>query len=93
MHRLNLDEAATAIQDFVRSLPLEPDGVELELRGEVLCRVTRPTQLSDAQKQELLTKVRDRIRATHAANKDLRADEVAHAVGEAVQAVRGRRRR
>jgi hypothetical protein len=92
MHRIKLDKKTPAIRDFVRSLPLEADGVELELQGQVVCKVIRPSQLSDAEKCDLLAKVRSQIQRSHQRNKELSARTIARMVDEAVTSVRERRR-
>jgi hypothetical protein len=88
MHRVNLDTADSAVKKFLGSLPLDPDGVELELAGKVVYKVTGPAQLTDAEKQRLLDKVRANIRQAHERNKDVPARVIARKVDKAVKTVR-----
>lgn len=57
MTRLNLEKAAPAVQHFIRTLPKDPAGFELAFGNQVLWKLVRPGQLSEAEKaSRLLTR-------------------------------------
>ena len=92
MHRVNLDTVGRAVKEFLRSLPIDQDDVELELNGKVLCKVTRPDKLSDSEKAELRKKGQELIRRARERNKNIPAKVIAREVDDAVRTVRGQRR-
>jgi len=91
MQRVNLDTAGHAVKQFLRSLPIDRGDIELELDGKVLCKVTSPNRLSDAEKAALRKKGLELIRQSHVRNENVPASDIAREVEEAVQTVRGRR--
>lgn len=93
MHRVKLDTAPPAVKKFVRTLPLDPEGVELELNGEIVCKVIGPHQLTEADRAALLDKVTKQIRRAHLRNKDVPARVIEREVRQAVEEVRSRDRR
>jgi hypothetical protein len=90
MQRVNLDSAGPAVKQFMRSLPIDRDDIELELDGKVLCKVTRPNKLCDAEKTALSRKGVELIEQARERNKSVPASVIAREVEDAVQTVRGR---
>ena len=88
MHRVKLDSAPPSVKKFVRGLLLESDGVELELDGQVVCKVIGPHQLTEADREALLDKVTKQIRRAHQRNKDVPARVIEREVRDAVAQVR-----
>ena len=93
MQRVNLDSAIPAVQDFVRGLQLEPDGVELMLGGEVVCKVVGPQRLTEADRTVLLDRVTQQLQRAHERTKGIPARVIEREVREAVSEVRARRQR
>ena len=92
MNRVKLDDQAAAVKKFVRSLPLEPEGVELELNGRVMCRVVSPNLLSDKEKKALFGRVADQLKRSHDRNRRVPTRTIEREVSKAVKQVRSRRR-
>jgi hypothetical protein len=88
MHRVNLDRAAAAVKKFVRSLPVKNGGVELELDGKVLCRVTSPKELTEREKSELLGRVKKHLARSHHRNRNAPVAAIEREVEQAVKRVR-----
>jgi hypothetical protein len=92
MKRVKLDTASRTVQQFVRSLPGDTEGVELELNGRVLCKVIPPLQFSDAEKAALIQECRELMRRARERNKGVPARVIEREVCEAVNAVRNKQR-
>ncbi len=92
MKRLSLDAAPPAVREFVASLPLDPDGVELEMNGHIVCKVLGPSHLLDAEKQALIKERWELIRRAQVRNKGVPARVLEREVQDAVEEVRRRRR-
>ncbi len=54
MLRVKLDGASSAVKKFVSTLPVDPEGVELELNGVVVCEVIGPRPPSDSERDAIL---------------------------------------
>jgi hypothetical protein len=92
MQQLDLDTADPAVKQFFLSLPSDPEGVELVLRGDVVCRIVGPTQLTEIQKQALFARGRELVRRARERNRGVAADVLEREVGQAVDEVRRRKR-
>lgn len=92
MKRLNLDRAAPAVKRFVGKLILDPEGVELELAGQVLCKVIPRLQFSDAEKAAMIRLRQESMRCARERNKGVPAKVLAREIREAVKAVNNKRR-
>jgi hypothetical protein len=90
MKRVKLDEADRSVQEFVRKLPIDGEGVELELDGRVLCKVIPPLQFSDAEKAAWAQEARELLRRARERNKGVPARVIEREVREAVKAVRSK---
>jgi hypothetical protein len=90
MTRVNLETAPQDVRAFVASLPADPNGVELALHGEVIWRLVRPGQLSDAEKQALLERGRAFVRDVRQRVKGQPARDIQRKVDQAVDDVRRR---
>jgi hypothetical protein len=88
MQRMSLDSAATAVQEFVRSLNFDPEGIELELNGRVVCKVISPYQLTEEERDELLKGGVSLMREAQSRNKGVPAKVIEREVREAVDEVR-----
>jgi hypothetical protein len=88
MKRVKLDNAAPPVKAFVRRLPLDRGDVELELNGQVVCRITPPGQLSESEKAALLSEGRELVRRARARNGGVPAQVLQREVREAVKIVR-----
>jgi hypothetical protein len=51
MQRFNLDAAPPALREFFSALARQPDGVEVALDGQVVCKVIGMKALSDTDRQ------------------------------------------
>jgi hypothetical protein len=92
MKHIVIDKYDERVRQFIRSLPLEPDGVAIELDGHVICKVVSPYQLSDAERDAALQRGWDLIEQAGARNKDVPAKVIEREVHKAVDEVRQRRR-
>jgi hypothetical protein len=92
MKRIKLDTASRTVQQFVRSLPVDAEGVELELNGRVLCKVIPPLEFSDAEKAALMQEGRELMRRARERNKGVPARVIECEVRDAVKAVRSKQR-
>lgn len=92
MKRIKLDTAARAVKEFVRGLPVDANGVELELEGHVLCKIIPPSQLSEAQREAVVKKGWQLIEQARERNKGVPAATIAREVRQAVKEVRRRRK-
>jgi hypothetical protein len=86
--RINLDRAGRAVRNFVSKLPIEHDGVELELNGQVICKVVPVLQYSDAEKKALIEERRKLIRQAQQRNRGVPARVIAQEIRQAVEQVR-----
>ncbi len=88
MNRVNLDHDERTLKEFVRSLPSEHDGFELELDGRIVCKVLPPRQFSEAEKKALVEERWWLIQQAQARNKGVPARVIEREVRQAVEAVR-----
>lgn len=89
MKRVNVDTAPPAVRKFLRTLRLDPSGVEISLEGEVVCKIIPPSQLSDGEKAAQLTEVRGLLQAARQRSKLVAPAVVDREIREAIKAVRG----
>ena len=92
MKRVKLDTASRTLQQFLRSLQVDAEGVELELNGRVLFKLIPPLQFSDAEKAAFLRECRELLRRARERNKGVPARVIEREVREAVKTVRSRQR-
>jgi hypothetical protein len=90
MNRMKVDSAAPAVKRFLHSLPIGAAGIEIELGGQVLCKIVRPGQLSDAEKACALGDVRKLLERSRARGKKVPAKAMERDIREALATVRGR---
>jgi hypothetical protein len=88
--RVNVDHAEPAVKEFVRTLSSDPNGVEVEMKGRVVVKATRPEQLSETERLALLDRVTGQLQRTHARNQQLSVKAVEETVRTAVDEVRRR---
>jgi hypothetical protein len=93
MKRINLDQAPLAVKKFLRDLPRDDEGVELELAGEVICKIIGADQMSDGEKDALLERGWELIRQVQERNKQVPAKVIQREVRRAVSEVRSRQPR
>lgn len=69
MRHINLDQEDDRIKRFVQSLPVEPDGLLLELDGEAVVRVlpAEDVRVDEQRLKEALLRRRDASRAENEA--------------------------
>ena len=92
MHRVNLDSASHSVVQFFDNLPVDFDGVEIEVAGKVLCKVIPPNQLNETEKQRLIEDARKLMRRSQERNKGVSARVIEREIREAIDEVRGRKR-
>ena len=92
MQKLDLDAADPAVKQFFRSLPSDPEGLELVLGGDVVCKIVGPQELTQPQKEALFARGRELVRLARDRNKGVSAREIERDVQQAVDEVRGRKR-
>jgi hypothetical protein len=90
MERVNLNSAPAAVREFVRNLPKDPNGVELELDGNIVGKFVRPQQPSEGERQALLDRVMGQLERSHQRNSSMSAKAVEEIVRAAVDEVRDR---
>ncbi len=88
MKRINLNTVAPSVKRFIRDLDLGADGVELELGGQVICKLLPANQLSELQKQALLKEGRELIQQARARNRGVPHRVIVREVREAVRRVK-----
>lgn len=88
MQRISLDAADEAVKKFLRALPLDQDGVELELNGRLLCKIVPAAQLSAAEKEALVEERWRLIRRARERSKHVPASVVEREIDEAIDEVR-----
>ena len=91
MKRLNLDHDERSLKEFVRALPLQHEGIELELDGRIVCKIVPPLQFSEAEKKALVEERWQLIRQAQERNKGVPARIIEREIREAVEAVRCKR--
>ena len=92
MKRINLDKAAPAVKQFVRTLPLVPNGVELELAGKIIGKIVPAAGVAGSAKALLIARGRELVNRARARSKSLSARALEREIREAVDEVRGRQR-
>lgn len=90
MTRVDLDSLPHDVRAFVTGLPADAKAIELVSHGQVVWKLVRPGELSDAEKQVLLARGRDFVRDVRDRVKDIPAAVVKRKVKEAVDEVRRR---
>lgn len=89
MKHVNLDHEDDLIKQFVRGLPLDSQGVELELEGQTICQVLPPF-VAEA-KATILKRGRELAARARARNRGIPAADVAREVQTAIDLVRSRK--
>ena len=92
MHRVNLDVASRSVRDFFHGLPVDSEGVEIEVGGEVRYKVIPPNQLSEAEKKKLIEDAQGILRRSQERNKGVPARVIEREIRDAIDEVRGRKR-
>ena len=85
---ISLDRENDLVKQFVRSLPIEADGVALELDGRVVCKVV--PAFSETDTQRLIARGRELVRRARERNRGVPARVIECEVQEAVKEVRRR---
>lgn len=88
MKRVNLDEAPAAVRTFIGNLPLDSDGVELEMEGEVVCEVLPPQAVTAAERAVLIARGRELAKRARERNKGVPAKVLEGEIEKAVAEVR-----
>lgn len=88
MKRVPIDAAAANVKDFVRALPLDCGGVDLELEGRVICTVLPPDRPAVGDSLALIERGRELVRRSRERNRDVPAQTIEREVREAVEQVR-----
>ncbi len=91
MQRIQIDRAAPAVKKFLRSLPLTPNGVQLELAGQVIGQFLPPSEFSAVEKAAVIARGRELVKRARQRNKGVPARVLEREVHEAVKEVRQRR--
>ena len=92
MKRIKLDNAAPVVKQFVRGLPVGPNGVELELAGKVVGRVIPPTAIVETDRAALIARGRELVKRARARNRGVSARTLQREIRAAIADVRERRR-
>ncbi|MBI1902722.1 MAG: hypothetical protein HYS13_16605 [Planctomycetia bacterium] len=91
--RIELSAADMPLRDFIAGLAPIREPVELVLRGTAVARIVPPSELSDAEKQQILDEGWAVVDKTRARMKGVKSSVVRKAVDKAVRAVRHEKRR
>jgi hypothetical protein len=92
VQRVRLDSEPPAVKEFLRTLNVGNDGVELEIAGQVICKVIPALKFSEAEKAALLKERWEMIRKARQRNKSVPANVIEREVREAVDDVRKRKK-
>jgi hypothetical protein len=88
MKRVNVDTASPAVKEFIRSLAVDANGVEVTLDGNVVCKIVPPAQLSDADKATKLALVRQLLDESRKNSKRVPATVIERKIRHATKTVR-----
>ena len=88
---INLDRENDLIKQFIRSLPIESQGVALELDGQVICKVVPP--FAEGHEHALIERGRELVRRARERNRGVPARVIEREVREAIDEVRQRESR
>ena len=88
MKRVDVDTASPEVKKFLRSLAIDANGVEVTLGGNVVCKIIRPGQLSEAEKAAQLGVVRQLVGEARANSKRMPAAVVERKIRKALKTVR-----
>jgi hypothetical protein len=89
MTHISLDRENELVKQFIRSLPIESEGVALELEGRVICKVMPP--VAGNEKLALIDRGRELVRRARERNQGVPARELEREVKKAVDEVRQRK--
>jgi hypothetical protein len=88
MH-VSLDRENELVKQFIRSLPLASEAIDLELDGQVICKVVPPTD--DSEQRTMIERGRELVRRARERNRDEPSKVIEREVCEAVRDVRSRK--
>jgi hypothetical protein len=88
---ISLDREDERIQQFLCSLPLDPEGSVLELHGQPVLRVLPPASRTTAEQDDLVQRARELIDRARQRNRGVSAREIEREVAQAVDQVRRRK--
>ncbi len=91
MRRVKVDKASPAVKKFIQSLSLDANGVEVELNGRLVCKIIRPSQLSDADKAARLADIGVLLQRSRARSKRVSPRTIERDIRSALATVRGKR--
>ena len=91
MKKLSVNREKDAIKEFISGLPLEDDGVQLELDGKIICQVLPPEAFTEADKDALIQRGRQLVAQARQRNKGVPARAIEREVRDAVNQVRHRK--
>jgi hypothetical protein len=91
MPHISLDRENDSVKQFVRSLPLKSEGIDLELEGRVICKVVPPFE--EAEKSLLIERGRALVEAARRRNRGTPARVIEREVRDALGEVRRRKTR
>jgi len=89
--RVSLDKAQKAVKQFIRDLPIDSEGVEIELDGKVVCEVLPPHAVTPAERTALIARGRELVQRARVQNKGVPAAVLEREVGDAVDEARRRK--
>jgi hypothetical protein len=90
MTHISLDGENDFVKQFVRSLPIKSEGVDLELDGRVICKVVPP---HEEIKNALIERGRELVRRARERNRGVPASVIEREVRDAVDEVRRQKSR
>ena len=88
MTRLNVDGEAPAVKKFLRMLAVDAGGVDIELGGQVICKIMPPEQMSDAERNAQLSDVREMLQRARKRSKGVASQVVERDIRAALAKVR-----
>ncbi len=91
MKRLKVDKVAPAVKKFLQSLSIDANGVEVELGGQLLCKIVPPNQLSDVEKVAHLADLRELLQRSRARSQRISPRIIERDIRTALATVRGKR--
>lgn len=93
MHQIDLEDVPPAVHEFFASLPIGEETIEFLSRGQIVGTFPASGQLTEAERDALLSDGWELLRRTQQRNRGVPPDVIAREVNEAVEQVRSRKRR
>lgn len=85
---VDLNRVDPKVREFLRSLSIGPQGLNLVLDGQIICKVVPPLRLSEEEKRSLIERRRELMRQARERTKNVPAREMKRKFDAAINEVR-----